>query len=306
VDELNTVEVKDNSLHIGASVSLSSLELHIENLFNSRGARELAILRELKDMLQRFASKQIRNVASLGGNIGTGSPISDLLPLLMACSSSIWVASFKKGVREVMLDQNFFTGYRQSILLSHEVITSISIPFSVENQYFRAYKVSRRKEDDIAIVNGAFSLVLCPKNQVVLSSRIAFGGIGPYTLLLQETCAFLQGREWSETTIELAMDVLLKEVNIAQGSPGGMEIYRQSLMLSLLLKTFLSIQDEMNGSRRHEIFDFKSLQLFDVKDPGHDLEPIGRPLKHVSADLHCTGEATYVDDERRLKNEAFG
>ena len=86
-----------------------------------------------------FAGKQIRNVGTLGGNIITGSPISDLNPIFMASNCTLTLAS-KDKTRTVKLDQNFYTGYRKSILEPNEILVNITIPFTKENEQFVAFK----------------------------------------------------------------------------------------------------------------------------------------------------------------------
>ena len=89
-----------------------------------------------------FAGKQIRNVGSIGGNIITGSPISDLNPIFMASGCKLTLAS-KHKKRTVDFDQNFYTGYRKSILEPNEILVSITIPFTRQNEYFVAFKQVR-------------------------------------------------------------------------------------------------------------------------------------------------------------------
>ena len=108
------------------------------------------------EILTWFAGDQIRNVSAIGGNLMTASPISDLSPILMAAGASV---IFGDGVSEdfsAKIDEKFFTGYRKTIIPSTSSLLKISIPNNPENSYFLAYKQSKRKEDDIAIVNAAF------------------------------------------------------------------------------------------------------------------------------------------------------
>jgi xanthine dehydrogenase/oxidase len=107
-----------------------------------------------------FLGKQIRNVAAVGGNIMTGSPISDLNPIFMAAGCVLEVSSSNGGTRKVTMDSSFFTGYRRNVLKPEEILVSITIPYTADNQYFLAYKQAKRRDDDIAIVNAAFNLTL--------------------------------------------------------------------------------------------------------------------------------------------------
>ena len=89
-----------------------------------------------------FAGKQIRNVGSIGGNIINGSPISDLNPIFMASSCTLTLAS-KNKTRSVKFDQNFYTGYRKTILEPNEILVNITIPFTKKNEHFVAFKQVR-------------------------------------------------------------------------------------------------------------------------------------------------------------------
>ncbi|CAB4069123.1 XDH [Lepeophtheirus salmonis] len=292
VNDLHNIEINDNFLQIGASCSLSKIEELCDHLIESEKHSKMQIIKEIKFMLQVFAGKQIRNVATLGGNISTGSPISDLLPILLSTSSILRVGSATYGLRDVTLDSKFFLGYRKNMLKNEEIIINVLIPFESQNEYFKTYKISKRIEDDIAI------------------AKVAFGGIGPYTKLLNQTNSFLQGKPWNESTFELAMNRLLDETNIPMGSPGGMERYRQSLVLSLFYKSFLDINTERSGkvTSQYKEKEFKSIQLYDfsLSQGKNSVQgTIQKPKKHISADLHTTGEAKYVDDYNKTENEIF-
>jgi len=90
----------------------------------------------------------------------TGSPISDLNPIFMAADCVLEVSSASGGTRRVKMDSSFFTGYRRNVLTPDEVLVSIIVPYTAENQHFLAYKQAKRRDDDIAIVNAAFNLTL--------------------------------------------------------------------------------------------------------------------------------------------------
>ena len=102
-----------------------------------------------------FASNQIRNVASLAGNICTASPISDMNPVLIALGASVCLASAAGGNRVVPL-RKFFLGYRKVDIKPEEVLVEIIIPRTSASEYVCAYKQARRRDDDISIVNACF------------------------------------------------------------------------------------------------------------------------------------------------------
>ena len=290
-------------------MSLTDVESALKNCLDTIHNSKTKVLNEVLKMLHWFAGRQIRNVATIGGNIMTSSPISDLSPIFMASQSQLEILGHKMKPKTVLMDDEFFVGYRKNVLKPHQVVGSVLIPFTQENVYFVAYKQSRRREDDIAIVNGAFWYKLDNTNNNFTfdEARIAFGGLGPTTMLLDKTTTFLTGKPWSEKVIEESIQVMMKEVRLPQMAPGGMVEYRQVLAGSLTLKSFFDVSMLVSnpGLEIGQPFlpEFKSSQLFET-GRGHN-NPIGKPIKHSSADLHATGEAKYVDDLPRLENELF-
>ena len=110
-----------------------------------------------------------------------------------------------------------------------EVLVSLTIPFTSPSQHFVAYKQSKRRDDDIAIVNSAFWLDL--QAGAVKQIRIAFGGVAPVTKLALETCSALKGEQWSRDLVDKAAGALLLEFPLPPDVPGAMVRYRQSLIL---------------------------------------------------------------------------
>jgi len=274
-------------------------------------------------MLHWFAGKQIRNAAAIGGNIMTGSPISDLNPIFMAAGCELEVGELdEKGYIKTNLipfDHTFFTGYRQNVIQAHQVLISLRIPYTLPDEYFSAYKQSRRREDDIAIVNGAFLYRVSNEYKTISNARIAFGGMAPFTKMALKTAEFFQGKPWSTNTLDKAANIILEEFQLPPGVPGGMARYRQALTASLLLKSFLKTSIESNlldvpsseKSAGQEVYhqgSIKSHQLWSIIPEGIEegkINPLGKPIKHKSADLQATGEAVYLDDIPRREDEAY-
>ena len=165
ISELNEIHFDSDGVNVGASVTWSILETTLRNFMESKNAEEkykFKVFDQIIEMLRWFAGKQIRNVSSIAGNIMTGSPISDLNPIFMASGIILTLASEGK-TRKIPMDDKFYTGYRKTTLDHNEILLSLHIPFTKKNEYFVAYKQARRREDDIAIVNGAFFYTLSGK-----------------------------------------------------------------------------------------------------------------------------------------------
>ena len=265
---------------------------------------------QIKEMLRWFAGKQIRNVAAIGGNIMTGSPISDLNPIFMAAGSVLEVGG-PQGRQEVAFDENFFTGYRRNIVLPSEILLSITIPFTKENEHFVAYKQAKRRDDDIAIVNAAFKTAIT--NNKVESLRMAFGGMAPTTKLAVQTAKALKGKVWERSLVDEACSSLAQEFSLPANVPGAMARYRQSLVLSFFFKFFLTVEQALTGSipteegSATETFvkpQLESHQLYDIREDGEN-GVVGKPLPHKAAQHQVAGTATYVDDMRPLEGELY-
>merc|ERR1719397_1549388 len=291
------------SVRFGAAVTLTRLEDLCDSLASSKPASQLRVFTQIKEMLRWFAGKQIRNVAAVGGNIMTGSPISDLNPIFLAAGCTLEIRSYTGPTKRVAFNEKFYTGYRRNILQPDEVLVSLTIPFTSPSQHFVAYKQSKRRDDDIAIVNSAFWLDL--QAGAVKQIRIAFGGVAPVTKLALETCSVLKGEQWSRDLVDKAAGALLLEFPLPPDVPGAMVRYRQSLILSFFLKFFLTVDKEACGSvapaedSATQVFSkpaLQSSQLWELRPEAGAGGPLGTSIPHRAAEKQVAGTAVYTDD----------
>ena len=161
IRELNYIKNNNKYIEVGASTPLIELESYIEKYYP-----------DFTKILKRYGSPQIRNVATVAGNIATASPIGDCLPLLLSLNAQVVLQDLKKT--KILFIDNFFISYRKTKLKKGQFIRSIRIPL-FENNIFKAYKVSKRFDDDISSVCAAFNLEIV-KNKVQ-SAKIAYGGM---------------------------------------------------------------------------------------------------------------------------------
>ncbi|XP_012939897.1 xanthine dehydrogenase/oxidase [Aplysia californica] len=305
VPELSSVSVSDTGITVGGTVTLTQLKEELQRLVATLPEYKTRTFVAVIEMLKWFASHQIRNVASVCGNIMTASPISDLNPLFLAAGVTLSLLSKERGSRTVAMDNNFFQGYRKTAVASDEILVSITIPFTNEREYFAGYKQANRKEDDISLVNAGMRVVLSADNTIT-SATLAFGGMGVTTLLAEETMAGLLGKEWNEGLIAETNELLARDLPLAPGSPGGVVEYRRSLALSFFFKFFIKVRQQVTGSvlaselsaiEELEHPTSQSMQIYggtDIRESG--LECVGRPLHHRSALQQSTGQALFVDD----------
>ncbi|XP_013177887.1 PREDICTED: xanthine dehydrogenase [Papilio xuthus] len=321
VPEINSIEESNTGLIVGAAVTLMDLENACDNYIKTLPQYKTRSLVTIKDMLYWFAGKQIRNVAAIGGNIMTGSPISDLNPILMSMKVKLNLLSKQGGRRSVLMDENFFTGYRRNVVKPNEVLMSIEIPFTTRYQYVKAYKQAKRREDDISIVTAAINVEFEANSDIIKNINMAFGGMAPVTKIATKSNQSLVGMKWDEVMLEKAYTYLLEELPLNPSAPGGNILYRRALTMSLFLKAYLAIGKHMSQDYlQNEIVEPyyssgadqfhgqvpKSAQYFElVGDKQLKSDAVGRPIPHMSALKQVTGEAIYCDDMPSVEGELY-
>ena len=195
VAELRSFTVEPDRIEIGAALTLSE----VERLLDGR----VPLLAEL---FPQFASRLIRNGATLGGNLGTGSPIGDSPPALLALDAALVLAS-ASGERTVPL-REYFTGYRRTVKRPDELIKTIVVPTPVA-PVAAFHKIAKRRFDDISSVAIAFALRL--DGSTIGDVKIGLGGVAAMPIRATATEAALIGRPWTPKVIAEASRVLAQE-----------------------------------------------------------------------------------------------
>ncbi|XP_062980216.1 xanthine dehydrogenase/oxidase-like [Elgaria multicarinata webbii] len=324
IPEMNSVQHTKEGISFGASCTLSHLEEVLQKAVAELPPYRSEVFKAVIEQLRWFAGPQIRNVAAVGGNIMTASPISDLNPVFMASGSKLTLVS-NEGSRTIKMDETFFTGYRKTKLKPQEILVSVEIPFSRKGEYFSAFKQASRREDDIAIVTCGMRVLFHEGTDRVQEIKLSYGGMAPTTVLVTKTCQELIGREWKENLLQEACHRLAGEMNLSPSAPGGMVDFRRTLVLSFFFKFYLTVLQklslELNGNNNlgdvvpsryasaTELFHkdpVNNVQLFQEVPPGQSIEDtVGRPLMHLSAAKQASGEAVYCDDIPRYENELY-
>ncbi|MFE6061342.1 xanthine dehydrogenase small subunit [Streptomyces sp. NPDC056431] len=219
--ELRELRVESDRVEIGAGLTLTEIERRLDG--------QVPLLAEL---FPQFASRLIRNSATLGGNLGTGSPIGDSPPVLLALEASVVLAD-ADGEREVPLS-DYFTGYRQSVRRPGELIRAVRVPLPL-SPVAAFHKIAKRRFDDISSVAVAFALDI--EGGIVRKARIGLGGVAATPLRALAAEAALEGRPWTTETVEAAARVLR-----AQGTPmddhRASAAYRAAMLGQSLLKLY--------------------------------------------------------------------
>ncbi|TVQ94711.1 MAG: xanthine dehydrogenase small subunit, partial [Bacteroidetes bacterium] len=188
-----------------------------------------------------FGSLQIRNMATIGGNIGSASPIGDTLPLLFVYNATVELAS-EAGGRRTLPIEDFITGYRKTALKRDELIVSVTVPRPSAGTIVKSYKVSRRIDLDISTVSAAFALKLKQDN-VVENIMMAYGGMAAQTQRARSAESFLQGKVWNMENILPAMAMVEKEftpLSDARADAESRKIAASNLLLKFYHQTLES------------------------------------------------------------------
>ncbi|MGV9629296.1 xanthine dehydrogenase small subunit [Streptomyces sp. NPDC003487] len=228
--ELRELRVEADHVEIGAALTLTEIERRLDG--------EVPLLAEL---FPQFASRLIRNSATLGGNLGTGSPIGDSPPVLLALEASVVLAG-ADGERTVPLAE-YFTGYRRSVRRPGELIRAVRVPLPL-SPVTAFHKIAKRRFDDISSVAVAFALDI--EQGVVRKARIGLGGVAATPIRAYATEAALEGEPWSAPTVEAAARVLRGE-----GTPmddhRASSLYRSAMLGQSLLKLYAQTTEAVSS-----------------------------------------------------------
>ncbi|XP_076810087.1 xanthine dehydrogenase/oxidase-like [Clavelina lepadiformis] len=323
VDELATISTNEKGVIIGASCTLTQIYGKLEAIIKDRPTYETQPMQSVLDSLNWFAGNQIRNVAVLGGNVMTASPISDLNPILMACESEAKFMLYSRGERALKMDQHFFPSYRKTAAIPGEVLESITLPFTKTDEYMKFYMQSKRREDDIAIVNAAMRVKFYTGTSKVEKFISAFGGMAATSIMPSEMMKKMQDRDWDEALLEDGIKWLAEDLPLLLSAPGGMVEYREALAASFFFKFFVHVKESLIrdglansclsteeesttdrlGGNHHNCLGTQTFEEVPEDQPADD--PVGRPMKHISAEKQVTGEAIYLDDIPPYADELY-
>ncbi|OEJ23577.1 xanthine dehydrogenase small subunit [Streptomyces agglomeratus] len=230
LSELRELRVEADRIEIGAALTLTEIERRLDG--------EVPLLAEL---FPQFASRLIRNGATLGGNLGTGSPIGDSPPVLLALEASVVLAD-ADGEREVPL-ADYFTGYRQSVRRPGELIRSVRIPLPL-SPVVAFHKIAKRRFDDISSVAVAFALDI--EDGIVRKARIGLGGVAATPIRSLATEAALEGKPWTAETVEAAARELRGE-GTPMSDHRASSLYRSAMLGQSLLKLYAQTTEAVSS-----------------------------------------------------------
>ncbi|MCD4650641.1 MAG: FAD binding domain-containing protein [Candidatus Cloacimonetes bacterium] len=231
IDELSIISAGKDMLTIGATATLAEILSH-------------PVVKEslpaLYEAIDNMSSTQIRNIATLAGNIGNASPIADGATDLLAVSDQVEIIG--ETTRCIPLS-SFYMGYKKLNLNPTELITALKIPLKNYN-YCGYIKTAKRKNVDIASVSSCFTLQV-DNDGSILSATLAYGGVKEFPALALKTMQFLIGKKLDEDTISATQDIVANGFSPISDVRGSEE-YRSELIRNHLLKHFLRIGEQNN------------------------------------------------------------
>jgi xanthine dehydrogenase small subunit len=220
VQDLQTITETAGTLRIGAGVTITALYQAMKPRHPS-----------FAEMLRRYASQQVRNAATIGGNIANGSPIGDGPPALIALGATLHLR--RGATRREMPLENFFLDYRKQDRQPGEFVEAVTIPASAPG--LRCYKVSKRFDQDISAVCGCFNLII--EGGKVTEARIAFGGMAGIPKRAAAVEAALLGRDWTPATITAALPAFAQDFQPLSDMRASAD-YRLTAAQNLLTRYF--------------------------------------------------------------------
>ena len=230
--ELRRIERYPHHIAIGAAVTLADA---FEALVAGRP--------QLKTFANRFAGLPVRNSGTLGGNVANGSPIGDSMPLLIALGAHVVLMS-TRGHRTMPIE-DFYTGYRKNRLAADEILAWILVPRPVKAEMMRAYKISKRYDDDISAVCLVINLHLA-KGKIAQVS-IGAGGVAATPARATRTEKFLLGKPWASETVQQAVATLRAEFQPISDMRAS-STYRNEVLGNLLQRFWLESQGQTDVS----------------------------------------------------------
>ncbi|TKT77623.1 xanthine dehydrogenase small subunit [Aquamicrobium sp. LC103] len=224
IEELRSMSEKDGIITIGAGVSYS--EAH--RLLRAR-------IPSLGPLIDRIGGEQVRNMGTIGGNIANGSPIGDTPPPLIVLGATL---TLRKGAaRRTIALEDFFIDYGKQDRAAGEFIEAVHVPVPDAGTHFSAYKVTKRRDEDITAALGAFSVSVGADGKVAFA-RIAYGGMAATPKRARAVEAALVGRPWEIATIEAAMEAYRTDFTPISDMRASAE-YRMLAAKNLLKRFYL-------------------------------------------------------------------
>lgn len=244
--ELRSVAHGDNHLVIGAAVPLADAYFALQRHWP-----------ELARFTSRFAGVPVRNSGTMGGNVANGSPIGDSMPLLIALRAQVELGSVR-GTRRLPLE-DLYTGYRTNVMAPDELVLRLHVPLPTYGERLRAYKVSKRLDDDISAVCLVLNLTL--QDGRITAASIGAGGVAATPARATGAEQAIAGQPWTEANAQALGAALQAQFQPISDMRASSE-YRRAMLAALPQRFWLETQ----GGAAASLEALPALGEFSVKD----------------------------------------
>lgn len=305
VQQLKYSRLLSDGLEVGGACTMTDLASCMENLAESLPAEKKRHMDTVEEMIKRYGSEQIRNVATVAGSLMSGRSNSDIKAVFKALNTKINIASAEE-TRHVM-----YGDIEDFQLASNEIITSVVIPFSSKDEHSTFFKMAERRTFSLAVVNAGMCLHMNQKNTVD-TLRVCFGGIKKDVFSSIAVSRTAKNRAWDDQLLHDILSDIQKDLHVDQESRG--DSYKVSVALSFWFKFFTQIQAELGQSEVDRSLTqplslpaYCGRQVFDpCTDEGQsENDALGRPLPSMHSEAAVSGEAIFVDDVPQQQGELF-
>ncbi|KAL0211582.1 hypothetical protein RCL1_005208 [Eukaryota sp. TZLM3-RCL] len=297
ISELIAFKLENDYCFIGSGVTISKMADSIRNISHlpSYSTRSL---HSLANQTDHFASNVLRSIATIGGSVVTSSPVGDLLPVFIALNSRFIVGKINENdeivTRSVAAD-NWIVKYRTCCLEPSEVLIGVEVPLTKRHEFTRSFKISKRKEDDISLVNSGMRISLnhsSDNGMTIADVALVIGGMSSYPHRHPETEAFLKDKPFSLDTLSSTLPIFAEEVK-SSISARKMIPFKLTMCGQFLVDFFTDILTQYNTPDSNNIINTsyrptRSSQSY--KETG-TIAGASRP--HLAAYTHTTGEAEF-------------
>ncbi|WP_367717976.1 xanthine dehydrogenase small subunit [Nitratireductor sp. GISD-1A_MAKvit] len=236
LDELRDIHEENGAIHIGAGVSYSDAFSFLAKRIPALGA-----------LIDRIGGEQVRNMGTIGGNIANGSPIGDTPPPLIALGATL---TLRKGsARRTIPLEDFFIDYGKQNRAPGEFVEAVHVPVPDAASRFAVWKISKRRDEDITAVLGAFDLTIADGR--VEAARIAYGGMAATPKRAKAVEAALVGKAWTEETVEAALSAYEKDFQPISDMRASAD-YRMMAAKNLLRRFYVESMGNPASLSRYE------------------------------------------------------
>lgn len=236
LDELRDISEENGTIHIGAGVSYSDAFALLAKRIPQLGA-----------LIDRIGGEQVRNMGTIGGNIANGSPIGDTPPPMIALGATL---TLRRGTsRRTIPLEDFFIDYGKQDRAPGEFVEAVHVPFPAKGSRFAVWKISKRRDEDITAVLGAFDIRITDGR--VEAARIAYGGMAATPKRAKAVEAALAGKAWTQETVEAALSAYERDFQPISDMRASAD-YRMMVAKNLLRRFYLESTGGSANLSRYE------------------------------------------------------